>query len=303
MSVNITQVISVGMTVADMDRSIDFYTGVLSCTVIADREVAGAEYDRLYGLPSVRLRTVTLQLGEQAFGLTEFLTPKGRPIPSDERRYDRTFQHLAIVVRDMSAAYEHLRHHGVRQTSPNPQTIPAWNMIAGGIECFYFQDPDGHHLELIKFPTGKGDAKWQRASDSHFLGIDHTAIVVDNTLTSRAFYCDTLGLKLQQESKNLGLEQERLSGTAKARVRISRLQASEGMGIELLEYLEPTDGRPMPIGTHANDLWFWQTTLAVETTDEPDPLGPDISAPPLGQDQLLQDPDGHTIRLATHTLN
>ncbi len=38
-----------------------------------------------------------------------------------------------------------------------PQTLPLWNLIAGGIESFYFKDPDGHNLELIHFPVGKGD--------------------------------------------------------------------------------------------------------------------------------------------------
>jgi catechol 2,3-dioxygenase-like lactoylglutathione lyase family enzyme len=301
MSTHTTKILSVGMTVADLDRSVNFYTSVLSAVVIADREAAGDEYDQLYNLPSARLRIVTLQIGAQSFELIAFLSPKGREMPTDERSYDRTFQHLAIAVRDMQEAYQHLRAHGVRQTSPHPQTLPAWNIVAGGIQCFYFKDPDGHNLELIHFPIGKGDPKWQQANGSCFLGIDHTAVVVANTTASRAFYCDTLGLELQQESKNLGLEQERLSGTAKARVRISRLQASEGMGIELLEYLEPNDGRPMPSDTHANDLWFWQTAIAVEPALEPMPSGQNVAALPIGPDRLLQDPDGHTVWLTTRT--
>jgi catechol 2,3-dioxygenase-like lactoylglutathione lyase family enzyme len=303
MKIGSTNVMSVGMTVADMNRSADFYTTVLSCRKTTDREVEGEEYNRLYGLSAVRLRVVTLKLGEQMIVLTEFLTPKGRAIPPDWRSHDRTFQHIAIVVRDMAQAYQHLCQHRVSQTSPQPQTLPAWNVVAGGIQSFYFKDLDGHNLELIHFPAGKGDPKWQHPAESLFLGIDHTAIVVANTMASRAFYCDTLGLELQQESENFGFEQEQLSGIAGARVRISALQASEGLGIELLEYLEPDDGRPMPTHTNANDWWFWQTTIAVEAATDPTQSAAATAASRLNRGQLIQDPDGHTVCLLTMAIN
>ena len=278
----ITSVESIGITVADMERSLDFYTTVLSCQKISDNEVIGVECDRLYGLSNIHLRVAKLQLGNETIELTEFLMPKGRPIPPNSRSNDRWFQHIAIVVRDMEQAYQHLRHYGVSQTSPNPQTLPEWNPIAGGIQSFYFKDLDGHNLELIHFPADKGDAKWQRSTESLFLGIDHTAIVVANTAASRTFYCDRLGMTLQQESLNFGLEQARLSGISGVQVRISSLKTPAGLGIELLEYVEPNDGRPIPSNTCANDLWFWQTAIAIEN---------------VIQDTLIQDPDGHALRL------
>jgi catechol 2,3-dioxygenase-like lactoylglutathione lyase family enzyme len=298
-----TNVLSVGMTVADMPRSIDFYTNVLSCLKTADRQAEGAEYDHLYGLSAVRLRIVTLKLGEQTIVLTEFLTPKGRAAPPDSRSHDLTFQHIAIVVREMAQAYQHLRQHEVRQTSSSPQTLPAWNAVAGGIQSFYFKDPDGHNLELIHFPTGKGNPKWQHATERLFIGIDHTAIVVANTLASRAFYCGQLGLELRQESENFGFEQAHLSGVAGARVRISSLQASEGLGIELLEYIEPNDGRPMPTPTQANDRWFWQTTIAVGTAIDRTQSAETTAASTLNRSQLIQDPDGHAVCLLTMAVN
>ena len=302
---SIIAVESVGMTVADMERSLDFYTTVLSCKKISDREVVGIEFDRLYGLSNVRLRVAKLQLGDEIIELTEFLTPKGRPIPLDSRSNDRWFQHIAIVVRDMEQAYHHLHQHRVSQTSPNPQTLPAWNPVAGGIQSFYFKDIDGHNLELIHFPEGKGDRKWQHSTEPLFLGIDHTAIVVANSASSRAFYCDRLGMKLQQESQNSGLEQERLSGISGAQVHISSLKAPAGLGIELLEYGSPNHGRPMPKDTHANDLWFWQTAIAVEdaiatvqqlqATQSQLFSSELISASEFDQGFLIQDPDGHIM--------
>jgi catechol 2,3-dioxygenase-like lactoylglutathione lyase family enzyme len=307
----ITTVESVGMMVADMERSLDFYTTVLASKKIADHEVAGVELDRLYGLANIRLRVATLQLGKETIELIEFLTPKGRPIPSDSRSNDRWFQHMAIVVRDMEQAYHHLRQHWVLQTSPNPQTLPEWNPVAGDIQSFYFKDLDGHNLELIHFPDGKGDPKWQGSTEALFLGIDHTAIVVANTAASRAFYCDRLGMKLQQESQNFGSEQERLSGVPDVQVHISSLKAPTGLGLELLEYVQPNHGRPIPTDTSANDLWCWQTTIAIEDVSakvqqlqafQSQPISSEVisvsaSSLAFNQSFFIQDPDGHTIRL------
>ena len=309
-----TTVASVSMTVGDIERSIDFYTTILGCIKVGDREIAGQDIDRLYELNDVHLRLATLQLGEQTIELIEFITPKGRAIPPNLRSIDRAFQHIAIVVSDMERAYQQLEHYDgpygiLSKTSSSPQTLPKWNRVAGGIQAFYFKDPDGHNLELIHFPEGKGKEEWHQSTSSLFLGIDHTAIVIANAIVSRAFYCDLLGLTLQQESRNLGLEQERLSDVEKARVHVSSLSASSGLGIELLEYVEPHGGHPIPIDTCANDLWFWQTTIVVEDLtaqvqrlqayEFPLTHTEGIEVPSLGlkRSLLIRDPDGHVVRL------
>jgi catechol 2,3-dioxygenase-like lactoylglutathione lyase family enzyme len=287
MMIPITAVVAVGMTVADMERSIDFYTTVLACQKISDREFSASESEQISGLFLGQRRVVQLQLGKEQIELTEFMTSKGRPIPPDSRSNDRWFQHIAIVVSDMEQAYQHLRQQQVIHTSPTPQTLPDWNSVAGGIQSFYFQDPDGHNLELIHFPVGKGNPKWQGYTASLFMGIDHTAIVVADTVASLAFYGDLLGLELQQTSHNWGIEQEHLSGVERAQVKISSLKAPTGLGIELLEYIQPLDGRPMPTDTVANDLWYWQTTVILEN----------LITLETCQHWLIQDPDGHNIWL------
>jgi catechol 2,3-dioxygenase-like lactoylglutathione lyase family enzyme len=252
---------AVGMTVSDMDRSVEFFSNVLSFEKISDVEVAGSEYERLQGVFGLRMRVVRLKLGDELIELTEYLAPQGRPIPVNSRSNDRWFQHVAIVVSDMGKAYQQLRSHKVRHTSTGPQTIPATNKAAAGIRAFYFKDPDGHNLEIIYFPAGKGDPRWQRNSDRLFLGIDHTAIAVADTAQSLKFYRDLLGFRIAGESINYGTEQEHLNNVAGARVRITGLRAEDGPGIEFLDYLTPKDGCPAPADTRANDLWHWQTIL------------------------------------------
>jgi catechol 2,3-dioxygenase-like lactoylglutathione lyase family enzyme len=211
----------------------------------------------------------------------------------------------------MDAAYARLRRFKVKPISTEPQRIPDWNQAAAGIRAFYFRDPDNHALELIYFPPGKGDPRWQRRSEALFLGIDHTAIAVGDTEQSLKFYRDLLGLKVAGESTNYGMEQEYLNHVAGARVRITGLRAPKGPGLEFLEYLAPRDGRPYPQDSSPNDLWNWQTTLFVQDLGElfdrlrshnARLISPDVAdIASIGQGvkkaALVRDPDGHALRL------
>jgi catechol 2,3-dioxygenase-like lactoylglutathione lyase family enzyme len=261
-------VVSIGMTVRHMDRSVDFYSKVLSFEKVSDAEVTGTEHERLTGVFGLRMRVVRMKLGEQFLDLTEYLAPRGRPIPLDTRSNDRWFQHVAIIVRDMDEAYQHLRKHKVEHASSGPQRLPDWNKNAGGIQAFYFKDPDGHHLEVLQFPKDKGETRWHQKTHRLFLGIDHTAIVVADTEASLAFYRDRFGLKVVGESENHGTEQEHLNNVFGARLRITTLRAAKGPGIEFLQYLTPKDGRPVPHDSRANDLWHWQVRLQMGHADQ-----------------------------------
>jgi catechol 2,3-dioxygenase-like lactoylglutathione lyase family enzyme len=308
-------VAGVAMTVSDMGRSIAFYRDVLSFEPVSDVEVWGDAYEHLEGVFGLRMRVVRLRLGGETLQLTEYLAPRGRPIPSDSRSNDRWFQHVAIIVSDMDRAYQWLRSHRVEHASTGPQRLPDWNPNAGGIEAFYFKDPDGHVLEVLHFPPGKGDPKWQRSTDRLFLGIDHTAIVVGDTEASLAFYRDRLGLRLAGESENYGTEQEHLNNVFGARLRITSLRAAAGPGVEFLEYVTPRDGRPIPPDLRANDLAHWETLLATSDAEEAAsglPAGltsyvsPGVVELPdarLGFTRAfaVYDPDGHVLELEERT--
>ncbi|HTS30812.1 MAG TPA: VOC family protein [Bryobacteraceae bacterium] len=255
----VTGVDSIGLTVSDLDRSVEFYSTVLHFQKAWEAEADGESYEHLTGVFGLHTRTARMRLGEEYIELTEFLAPRGRPAPIDARSNDRSFQHIAIIVSDMDRAYGWLRQHKVQHASPGPQLLPAWNRSAGGIRAFYFRDPDGHPLEILWFPPDKGNPRWHAPTDRLFLGIDHTAIVISETEASLKFYRDRLGMEVSGESENYGLEQERLNNVFGARLHITALRAASGPGIEFLEYLAPRDGRPFPPEEKANDLLHWQT--------------------------------------------
>ena len=62
----VTAVDSIGMTVADMDRSVDFYSRVLAFEKVSDVELAGADYEKIYGVFGLRLRVVRMRLGGES---------------------------------------------------------------------------------------------------------------------------------------------------------------------------------------------------------------------------------------------
>jgi catechol 2,3-dioxygenase-like lactoylglutathione lyase family enzyme len=296
-----------GFTVADLDASVAFFTRVLDFEEVSEQEQAGDGLGRLTGVSGARARVARLRLGSEELELSEYRAPAGQPFPADTRANDLWFQHVAIVVSDMGAAYAKLREQRVRHASSGPQRLPDWNPAAGGIEAFYFRDPDGHFLELIHFPKGKGDPRWQETKGRLFLGIDHTAIAVRDTEASLAFYRDLLGLRVAGTSENYGTEQEHLNAVFGARLRITALRALAGPGIELLEYLSPSDGRPRPTNARASDLLYWHTDLVVRDAQA---LGQALALAHAGFDSPgavqvqdlgtalgAADPDGHRLRL------
>jgi catechol 2,3-dioxygenase-like lactoylglutathione lyase family enzyme len=308
---SVTHVESVGFTVSDMNKAVNFYTRVLPFEKVSETEVYGTEFEHLTGVFGARAKVVRLSLGSETIELTEYLTPQGRPVPVDSRSNDRWFQHIAIIVSDMDKAYARLRANNVRHASTAPQTLPAYVTAAAGIKAFYFKDPDDHVLEILQFPEGKGLQKWHdlERSGRLFLGIDHTAVVVGDSETSLAFYRDQLGLNVAGTSDNYGPEQEHLNNVFGAKLHITGLRTKEaGIAVEFLQYVAPRDGRPFPADTRSNDIWHWQTSFVAdrlkmllemrgfnfvssgEVVFERKDLG-------FAGAALVRDPDGHAVRL------
>jgi len=313
---DVQRVQTIGFTVADVDREARFFTNVMQFEKISDFRLVGGEYGKLQGVFNASMRIIHLRLGEQTIELTQSLSPpaaRAMPVPSYSN--DRWFQHMAIVVRDMDAAYKILQDNNVQQVSAHPITIPPSNPGAAGIKALKFHDPEHHDLELIYFPSGKGDASWHKQSNRLFLGIDHTAMTVAGSESGVAFYRDLLGLKVGTVTLNTGTTQEVLDGLFNDTCLVTAmLPPSAPPHIEFLDYKTPPGGRPLPSNTKANDLWHWQPTLVTRDIAAlaerlrkagaqfitPDVVGiPQDAQAQLGFKRALmvRDPTGHALRL------
>jgi len=304
----VIKVEAIGITVKEMDRSLKFYTDVLGFKKISDAEYTGEEIENLLGLFGIHTRVARLQLGDEFIELTDYLTTGGHGIPEDAKSNDLIFQHIAIVVSDMDKAYGQLRKCNVEHVSTAPQTLPKSIPGAAGIRAFYFHDPDDHNLELIWFPKGKGQEKWQQTNGKTFLGIDHTAIGVSNSENSHRFYSELLGIEKKGESWNKGIEQAHLNNVESASLHITGYRATQGPGIEFLQYISPGPGKPYPADSRADDIWHWQTTLVVEDAEalfhklkvkNAVSISKDIVRQRINgadcKSFILRDPDGHAL--------
>lgn len=265
------EVAQVTITVSNLDRAIKFYQDVLTFEKTEEFEFSGEILQQLTGIrdPGLKLKAARLRLGQEFIELQEFETSQTeRSLPADSRSNDLWFQHIAIVVKDMDEAYQHLRKHKVTHVSSSPQRLPDYLPNAAGISAFYFRDPDGHNLEIIHFPPGKGNARWQASSGKLFLGIDHTAIGIDDTDAGLAFYQETAGLAVSGNSENFGTEQERLNQVFGAHLLITGLKAQKGFGLEFLDYLSPPGGRAYPADSKVTDLWHWHTAIRVDDIEQ-----------------------------------
>jgi catechol 2,3-dioxygenase-like lactoylglutathione lyase family enzyme len=316
LSGDVQRVKMIGFTVADVEREADFFTRVLQFEKVADFRLVGSEYARMEGVFNANMHIVHLRLGEQIVELTQYVSPPtGRPIPVPSYSNDEWFEHMAIVVRDMDAAYKVLQKNNVQQISAYPITIPQTNSGAAGIKAIKFHDPEGHDLELLYYPPGKGETSFHKPTSRLFLGLSHTAMTVGSTEKGVTFYRDVLGLEVGGVTLNTGETQEVLDNLFNDTCHITPMvPVSAPPHIEFLDYKTPPGGRPMPSDTRANDLWHWQTSLVTNDiralTERLREAGvqfitPDVvSIPPEAQAQLgfkkavmVRDPNGHAIRL------
>jgi catechol 2,3-dioxygenase-like lactoylglutathione lyase family enzyme len=258
------------LVTANLPRLTHFYQQIIGCTADSAPAAIAADEMALLGIPGRGTRQ-TLRLGEQIIALDQFET-QGRPYPPASNAASLWFQHLALVVTDIAAAYARLR--GCAPISESgPQHLPP---SSGGVIAFKFRDPDGHPLELLQFPLSAIPQPWRGRSPATgqiALGIDHSAISVANVERSTAFFT-RLGLTPGKPSLNKGIEQQRLDGLPDVEVAVVPLRPNAGTPhLELLGYQHPYPA--VSDGVQANDV---AATRILWRGQRP---------------QLLRDPDGH----------
>ena len=166
----------------EAERLTEFYMRAFGFTCIEDSPKSDPGFAELIGLANGQVRLTTLRLGDQVIALAE-TQPPGCSYPRDVPGWDPRFQHFAIVVSDMTAAYANLQalHNWTAVSIDGPQTLPP---SSGGVSAFKFRDPEGHPLEMLAFEPGARAAHWAFRSANLCLGIDHSAVSVADTRVS-----------------------------------------------------------------------------------------------------------------------
>jgi catechol 2,3-dioxygenase-like lactoylglutathione lyase family enzyme len=141
-------------TVANLERSIDFYTNVIGMKLVHTQEQQNEYTSRLVAYENAHLKVAQLSIeamnqarSGHLLELVEYVNPRCEPTDTATCRPGSA--HLAFQVEDIHADYERMKALGVRFKSP-PNAITA-GINKGGFTC-YFLDPDDITLEIIQAP-------------------------------------------------------------------------------------------------------------------------------------------------------
>jgi catechol 2,3-dioxygenase-like lactoylglutathione lyase family enzyme len=303
--VNAVQKLSrITLICSEPDRLAAFYETAFGFVKTDEATITEPGFAKFIAIPGAIARVITLQLGGQEIDLAG-VQPRGRSYPHAVTGRSSLFQHFAIVVSDMTSAYERLSEQTGWTTisTDGPQLLPA---SSGGATAFKFRDPDGHPLELIAFSRDAIPARWRESSSATgCLGIDHSAISIADTERSIKFY-GQLGLRCIGGSRNSGPEQDRLDDVVGAVVQVTALAPPRFSTphIELLCYRDHF--RSESALPHTNDLAASRLVLKAESNEILVALcaqnpGALLSGPMRFADgalrAMLRDPDGHLVCL------
>jgi catechol 2,3-dioxygenase-like lactoylglutathione lyase family enzyme len=252
----------VTLVVSDLDRAEDDYVRTFGCSV-EQRDDIESSLTRVLRIPQGRGRRSLLRLGRERIELLEFTDSAGTPYPPDSTSTDLWFQHMAIVVTDMTDA--HRRIMANRRFRPisraGPVRLPD---DSGGVTAFKFRDHDGHPLELLAFPAGRGPGDWRDARGAGcFLGVDHTAIAVSDSASTAGFFRSVFGFSVGARTENRGPEQADLDDVDDVHVSVTPLARDlPAPRLELLHYHVGTR-RPIPHDIASNDIAATHCVLRV----------------------------------------
>ena len=142
----------IGVTVTDLERSIDWYTQVLGRSPTPVASNGGPRLARALGLgDDVELRYAFFELENVLFELVCYSAPDSRP--NDRLVSDVGAVHVCFEVSDIEAAQERLRALGVEFAS---EPLDLVDGPMKGVRYVYFRDPDGVALQLLQPPSAQG---------------------------------------------------------------------------------------------------------------------------------------------------
>jgi catechol 2,3-dioxygenase-like lactoylglutathione lyase family enzyme len=132
----------VGLSVSDLDKSIEFYCNFLACEVIRIIEPnTGTLLGNVVGMPGCAARIAHLKSGPNMLELFEYTEPKGEKIPENFKQADHGFIHAGFRSSDVRSDYLKLKNAGVRFIAePVEFRKDVW--------ICYFYGPDNEVCEL-----------------------------------------------------------------------------------------------------------------------------------------------------------
>ena len=145
------EVIHIGVTVSDLDISVNFYQNVLGLELKGKMVMEGPETDILFGRKNSRVKIAYLNgsnnLISPPIELLQFSPLKCELDKADLHK--TSISEICFKVDDIELVYEELSEKGVEFIS-KPQFFDFTSQGFGKSKAVYFKDPDGIILELLE---------------------------------------------------------------------------------------------------------------------------------------------------------
>ncbi len=139
----------VGVTVADLERSVDFWQRLLGTPPRNRRVLEGPGVATMVGYPGVRIDSCWFDLpGGVALELLQYLDRHDAPLDPGTAHPGNV--HLCLAVGDMDLAHDHAVACGARAVTGVPIEVAAGPRA--GTRLAYLRDPDGVTIELVQPP-------------------------------------------------------------------------------------------------------------------------------------------------------
>lgn len=131
-----------GVTVSDIENSLEFYRDTLGLDVDDRFTLSGEAFSTFVGVDDADVEIVFLEGNGCAVELLEYRSPPGGNANEGVSNNDVGAAHFCFEVSDLPGLYEDLRDEA-EFISP-PQTL------SSGATVVYARDPDGNVLEFLE---------------------------------------------------------------------------------------------------------------------------------------------------------
>ncbi len=139
----------IGLTVSDIDKSIEFYKNILKLEYVGEMKMKGKETDLLFDNKDLDVRVAYLK-AEDGGAEIELIQFVDKEIAKDKASLFKTsISEICFEVEDIDEWYEHFKNNNV-ETLSAPQEFDSTEYGFGVSKAIYFKDPDGIILELMQ---------------------------------------------------------------------------------------------------------------------------------------------------------
>ncbi len=132
----------VGLSVANTQRSIEFYRDLLDMEVVLELDISDDRQARVIGIPGTKCKITHLKLGDGVLELFEYYEPKrGINKAKTLQQRDHGIVHIGFEVDNFHQKMQQLKDKGVEFVGEPVEFRPS-------VWVLYFYGPDGEVCEL-----------------------------------------------------------------------------------------------------------------------------------------------------------